>query len=164
MEYKYNNTNKKVRKAVRIFLIENDRIVVIKYNSKVNKDYYDIPGGKIEEKESSLGAATREFKEETGMKIINHKFIGNAIIEYPDRIFDLDLYTAFEYEGIPENFEENDSMWIMIDEILKEEKTFPSIKILEYLKEDNNEKIKIKINCNDNHEIQNIEKKIELKY
>ena len=62
--------DKKVRNAVRTYLIENNKVVVIKNKCEVNKDFYDIPGGKIENNESDVDAAKREFKEETGMQII----------------------------------------------------------------------------------------------
>lgn len=40
--------NKKVRKAVRTFLINENKVVVTKYKTEENSDYYDIPDGKIE--------------------------------------------------------------------------------------------------------------------
>lgn len=40
-------------------------------------DYYDIPEGKIEECENSIDTSIREFKEETGIEIINQKYKGN---------------------------------------------------------------------------------------
>ena len=38
--------DKKVRNAVRTYLIENNKVVVIKNKCEVNRDFYDIPGGK----------------------------------------------------------------------------------------------------------------------
>ena len=35
---------KPVRKAVRTFLINDNKVIVIKYKTDKNKDYYDIPG------------------------------------------------------------------------------------------------------------------------
>ena len=84
--------DKPIRKAVRCYLIEDDKIVVTKYkegNKKVG--YYDIPGGKIEEGETPEQAAIREMKEETGLLINNLNYKGNMIIEYPNRIFDFDV-------------------------------------------------------------------------
>ena len=146
--------NKKVRKAVRTFLINDNNIVVTKYNTKINLDFYDIPGGKIEENETSEQASIREFKEETGITIISQKMIGHAIIEYPERIFDFDIFIVEKFEGDPLNFEENDSMWMSIDELLSKDKKIPSVEIVKYL--DNN--IKLKINSDDNHNILSIEK------
>ena len=40
----------KERKAVRCFLIENEKVMVTRYKDKNRKaGYYDIPGGKIEQ-------------------------------------------------------------------------------------------------------------------
>lgn len=41
---------KPIRKAVRTFLIKGNKVLAIKYTTKDYKyDYYDIPGGGIEE-------------------------------------------------------------------------------------------------------------------
>ena len=146
--------NKKIRKAVRTFLILDNKIIATKYKTQTNFEYYDIPGGKIEDGETSEQASVREFKEETGIKIINQEYKGNAIIEYPNMIFDFDVYIVNKYEGNPIEFEENYSFWIDIEELLKQDKKIPSIEILKYL---NNEEIKIKIYVGEDHKILNIE-------
>lgn len=60
----------KVRYAVRVFAIKDDKIMCIRYKD-INKDFFDIPGGKIEDGESEVQACQREFKEETGMNVDN---------------------------------------------------------------------------------------------
>jgi len=142
--------NKKIRKAVRTFLINDNNVIAIRYKTEKNLDYYDIPGGKIENTETSQEASIREFKEETGIQIISQEYKGNVIIEYPNMIFDFDVYIVEEYDGIPMNFEENNSMWINIDELLNQDKKIPSIEILKYL---NLENIKLKIYVDENHNI-----------
>lgn len=115
--------DKPVRKAVRCYLIKDDKIVVTKYkpgNKKVG--YYDIPGGKIEEGETPEQAAIREMKEETGLVINNLAYKGNLIIEYPNRIFDFDVFICSECIGEPQEFDENTSEWIQIENFLHEEK------------------------------------------
>ena len=146
--------DKKNRKAVRTFLINKNNVVAIKYKTEKNLDYYDIPGGKIEDGETSLQASIREVKEETGIQIISQKYKGNVIIEYPNMIFDFDVYIVKEYDGIPAEFAENDSMWINIDELLKKDKKFASIEILKYI---NLEDIKLKIYVDENHNILKVE-------
>ena len=146
--------DKKNRKAVRTFLINKNNVVAIKYKTEKNLDYYDIPGGKIEDGETSSQASIREVKEETGIQIISQKYKGNVIIEYPNMIFDFDVYIVKEYDGIPAEFAENDSMWINIDELLKKDKKFASIEILKYI---NLEDIKLKIYVDENHNILKVE-------
>lgn len=150
--------NKKIRKAVRTYLFKDNQVLVIKYNAEeINKkDYYDIPGGKIEEGETSKEAAIREFREETGIEISNPKYIGNLICEYPERIFDFDVYITYDYKGEPITTEENDSLWINIDDILKEEKIFSEIHLLDDEHKQifsSNSKFKLTFICDDYHRI-----------
>ncbi len=121
-----------IRKAVRCYLIKDEKVVVTKYKEGNKKfGYYDIPGGKIEEGETSKRTAIREMKEETGLKVENLKYKGNMIIEYPNRIFDFDVFITNESEGEPQEFEENTSEWIEINELLQKEKILSNIMILD---------------------------------
>lgn len=123
---------KPVRKAVRTFLIKGDQILAIKYTTDdYKKDFYDIPGGGIEEDETGEQTAIREFEEEAGMEIINPKYAGNLIIEYPNRIFDMDIFITSEYSGVPKETIENTSEWIEIDKLLKKDKKFTEIYLLD---------------------------------
>ena len=145
---------KPIRRAVRTFLINYNKVIAIKYKTNKNMNYYDIPGGKIEENESAIDTSIREFKEETGIEIINQKYKGNVTIEYPNVIFDFDIYIVNDYKGNPKEFEENYSMWVNIKDILNEIKKFPTVEIINYLENNN---INLKIYSDDNHNILNIE-------
>ena len=124
--------DKPIRKAVRCYLIKDNEVVVTKYKKGNKKEgYYDIPGGKIEEGESPKQTAIREMKEETGIEIQNLKYKGIMTIEYPDRLFIVDTFLTKEYEGEPQEFEENTSEWIDIDELLKKEKILSNIILLD---------------------------------
>ena len=124
--------DKPIRKAVRCYLIKDNKVVVTKYKESNKKaGYYEIPGGKIEEGETPEQTAIREMKEETGLKIRNLKYRGNMTIEYPNRIFDFDVFICNECEGKPQDFEENTSEWIEINELLKKEKILSNIMILD---------------------------------
>lgn len=124
--------DKPVRKAVRCYLIKDNKVVVTKYNKGNKKEgYYDIPGGKIEKGELPKQTAIREMKEETGIDIKSLKYKGIMIIEYPDRIFSFDVFISSEYEGKPKDFKENTSEWIEINELLQKEKILSNIIILD---------------------------------
>jgi len=114
---------KKVRNAVRCFLIQDDKVVCIKYKTG-EIGYLDIPGGKIEEGETPEEASIREVYEETGMTENKLISVGDTIIEYPDRIFNFKVYLATEFSGIPQEQEENESFFITLDDLAKEEKRF----------------------------------------
>ena len=124
--------DKSIRKAVRCYLIKNNKIVVIKYKKGNRKEgYYDIPGGKIEEGESPKQTVIREMKEETGINIKNLKYKGIMTIEYPDRKFIFDTFISNEYEGEPQAFEESTAEWIETKELLQKEKILSNIMILD---------------------------------
>lgn len=123
---------KKVRKAVRCYLIKDNKVLVIKYKQgNRKKGYYDIPGGRIEEGEVPKQTAIREMKEETGIDIKNIKYKGMMIIEYPDRKYIFDTFISNEYEGEPQEFEENTSEWIDIKGLLLKEKILSNVIILD---------------------------------
>lgn len=124
--------DKPVRKAVRCYLIKNDKIVVTKYNEPNKKaGYYEIPGGKIEAGELPEQTAIREMQEETGIIVKKLKNKGNLIIEYPDRKFEFVVSLANTYQGEPKQFEDNTSEWLDINELLKKEKILASIQLLQ---------------------------------
>lgn len=123
---------KQIRKAVRCYLIKDNKVVVTKYKKGNKKEgYYDIPGGKIEKGENSEQTAIREMKEETGLKVGKLKYKGNMIIEYPNRIFDFDVFVSSQSEGKLQEFEENTSEWMEINELLQKEKILSNIIILD---------------------------------
>lgn len=144
--------DKKIRKAVRTYLIKDNKVVVINYKEHDN-GYYDIPGGKIEDGESSEETSIREFKEETGITITKQHCIGHITVEYPEKIFEFDIFIVDEYSGEPLEFEENKSMWFNIDDLYKKTKLFPSIEVIEYLKDGMN----LKVECDSCHNIMKID-------
>jgi mutator protein MutT len=125
---------KQVRKAVRTYLIRYGKVVVIRYRGKF-EGYFDIPGGKIEDGESSEEASAREFAEETGIRIVRQHFVGRHVVEFPERVFDFGVFVVDEYEGEPQGFAENDSMWADSATIQQRKKIFESIKAIPYLRD-----------------------------
>lgn len=65
------------------------------------------------------------------MEIFNPKYAGNLVIEYPDRVFDMDIFITSEYNGVPQETVENVTEWIDIDELLQKEKKFTEIYLLD---------------------------------
>lgn len=107
--------DKPTRKAVKCYLLKDNKVVVTKYKKGNRKEgYYDIPGGKIEEGEVPKQTATREMEEETRIVIKNLKYRGIMTVEYPDRKFVFDIFISYEYEGEPQEVKENTSQWMEI--------------------------------------------------
>ena len=122
---------KSVRKAVRTFLIQDNKVLARRYIKKDLEGYYDVPGGKIEEGETLKATIVREFREEAGITVLDPQYAGNLIVEYPDRIYDFSIFVATKYkkeqieniDGIPE--------FIEIDNLLKKEKLLAEVYLLD---------------------------------
>lgn len=65
------------------------------------------------------------------MDIYNPKYVGNLIVEYPDRVFDVDVFIASEYVGKPQKTLKHIAEWIEINELLQKEKIFTEIYLLD---------------------------------
>lgn len=145
---------KKTRNAVRTFLIKDNQVVCIKYKIG-NIGYFDIPGGKIEMGETPQKTAIREFKEETGIEINNLEKLGNIIVEYPDMIFNMEIFSANEFNGFPQEFYENESFWISIDDLLKEKNRYAITYLLqpEFQEEWKSKSISFKFLMDNNHKV-----------
>ena len=138
---------------------ENIKVLLCHFGGPYWKDTdiggWSLPKGEVRKNEIVLDAAIREFKEETGITITKQHCIGHNTIEYPERIFEFDIFIVDEYFGEPLEFEENISIWFTIDDLYKETKLFPSIEVIKYLKDGMN----VKVDCDSNHKILNIENK-----
>lgn len=148
---------KKTRNAVRTFLIKGNQVICIKYK-KDNIGYVDIPGGKIELNETPQQAAVREFKEETGIDISELEKLGKIIVEYPDRIYNIEVFIATEYDGFPQEFNENESFWLSINDLLKYENRYAITYLLqtEFQNELQAKNINIKFLVDENHKVLDI--------
>ncbi len=122
---------KNIIHAVRGVLIENNKILCIK--NKIDRvGYYDLPGGKIEESETSYKTCIREFIEETGITVTKAIKKGIIVLNTKDSIINLEMFDIKEYKGkIIEDLEENYCMWMDINEYLSQEKLFANSIILD---------------------------------
>lgn len=145
---------KKTRNAVRTFLIKDNQVVCTKYKIG-NVGYIDIPGGKIEMGETPQIAAIREFKEETGIEISDLEKLGNIIVEYPDRIYNMEIFRANKYNGVPQEFDENESFWMPIEDLVKKQNRYAITYLLqsEFQNELRSKSINIKFLVDDNHRV-----------
>ena len=114
---------------------------------------------KIEEGETGVEAAIREVKEETGIEVCNLEEVGNVVIEYPDRIYNMEVFVTSYYRGNVRNNEENDAFFLDIKDLLKEKKRYAITYLLDNEVEDsfNNRKVNVKFNVDSNHNIINFQ-------
>lgn len=145
-----------IRYAVRVFAFKNNKVACIKYKN-VNKDYFDIPGGKIEDGETEVQTCIREFKEETGMDINDPRCIGKVEVIYPsqDKKFIFKTYIANKINGVPQEFDDNYAYWMPINELINNEKRLAITHLLDQdlIKYFEEEKLNIAFTCDENNNI-----------
>lgn len=131
------------------YLKINDKILMLKYKNKWGQ-VYAPPGGKFEIGESPLDCILREFKEETGLTLINPRLQGYSYWhdEAEGIIF---VFTANEYKGtLLKECNEGKLEWINDDELLNLNQ-FPQNKIFTpylFKNEIFEGKFKLDNNCN----------------
>ena len=79
-------------------------------------------------------------------------------VEYPERLFNFKLFISSAYEGKPQSFSENDSMWYPVQDALNYSKIFLSTQLLKLY---NQSHIDLKFTCDSKHNILSQEKYLE---
>jgi len=69
---------------------------------RIDKNHWELPGGKVEEGETFEEAGIREVKEELGCEIKVIKFFGNSEYKTPKKIYKSKHYAAEIIQGKPE--------------------------------------------------------------
>lgn len=117
------------------YLRQENQVLMIKFTKKWGQ-VYAPPGGKFETGESPLDCIKREFKEETGLTLINPRLQGISYWHdsHEGIIF---IYTATRYEGnLCLSSEEGNLEWIKIDDLSKIKQFDQNEKFTPYLFKD----------------------------
>ncbi len=98
------------------YLRKDDEVLMMKFTKKWGQ-VYAPPGGKFESGETPLDCIIREFKEETGLTLINPKLQGISYWKdaYEGIIF---VYIADEWNGeLCLHSQEGDLEWVKIEDL-----------------------------------------------
>lgn len=82
-----------MRISVRAIIKHQDRVFLVKHKQK---DYFSLPGGRLEENESLKNALSREIYEELGIKAVIGEMIAVHEFAYPGGDISLDFFFAIE--------------------------------------------------------------------
>lgn len=116
-----------LRGATVCYLFKDEKILLLKFSKKWGQ-IYAPPGGKMEEGETPTECIIREYKEETGLRLLNPRLKGISYWQKKEAgiIF---VFIATEFSGDLERAtQEGTSSWISIAESRRMEQ-FPMNKI-----------------------------------
>src|SRR3990167_2440949 len=68
---------------------EKKRLLIVKKspNEAIDAGLWVVPGGKVKQDEHVIDALKREVKEETGLSVISHQWIGEDVFKVDDKFF-----------------------------------------------------------------------------
>ncbi len=81
------------------------------------KDFWEFPGGKIEEGESAEEALIREIREELEMEIRTEKKLGVVDTDYETFHLTMHVFLCSIVSGKPELLEHEDARWLTAEEL-----------------------------------------------
>lgn len=121
--------------ATMCYLKKDNKVLMLKFSKKCGH-VYAPPGGKFESGESPLDCIMREFKEESGLTLINPKLQGLSYWK-DDREGIIFVYTANNFEeDLLKESEEGTLEWIDVENLPKINQFEQNEKFTEYLFKD----------------------------
>lgn len=81
------------------------------------KDWWEFPGGKIEEGEGPEAALVREIQEELESQVLVNKSLGLVEWDYPEFHLSMELFSCSLKSGGLCLLEHEDSKWLGLDEL-----------------------------------------------
>jgi 8-oxo-dGTP diphosphatase len=126
------NANKYPLAVTGTFIIENDKILLIKFNDTKGSwsGKWTVPGGKIEFGERIYDAVKREAKEETGLEVEPIKLmeVDEAIVGEERHYIFLNYLCRIVGGKLKPSSDASDAKWFTKEELDKIELNHPSIK------------------------------------
>ena len=108
-----------VKVAVAVIVDEQNRILITQRPTHVpHGGLWEFPGGKLEADESADAALIREIKEEVGLVIQQHFYLGEVIHQYANKTVQLIIFYVSQFSGIPGCLEgQLDLKWVFRNEL-----------------------------------------------
>ncbi|MGE4583114.1 MAG: 8-oxo-dGTP diphosphatase [Sphaerochaeta sp.] len=100
------------------YLFSEDKVLLIDKKTGLGSGLVNAPGGHIEETETALEAAKREFTEETGLEVDNLRLVGKLNFQFRDGLSERGyVYFADSYHGEMRETEEARPFWCPVSAI-----------------------------------------------
>jgi len=98
------------------------------------KDWWEFPGGKIEEGENPEEALVREIEEELGVKMAVDKYLCTVEYDYPEFHLSMDSFFSHVEDGEIQLLEHEAAKWLSIDDLFTVNWLPADIEVLEGIK------------------------------
>jgi 8-oxo-dGTP diphosphatase len=104
--------------ATLVFVIRDEKILLIDKKTGFGKGKVNGPGGKLEPGESPADCAVRECYEELRIRVANLRYCGQHRFQFVDGYSLLVwVYSSTEFEGVPTETAEAKPLWFPLDSI-----------------------------------------------
>ncbi|MBA2652239.1 MAG: 8-oxo-dGTP diphosphatase MutT [Tatlockia sp.] len=105
--------------AVALILDEKQRVLITQRPAHASHGgFWEFPGGKLEAGELPSEALIREIKEEVGLDILDHSFLGSITHNYDTKTVDLLVFSVEKYRGDAYCREsQSDLRWVLVNEL-----------------------------------------------
>jgi 8-oxo-dGTP diphosphatase len=84
---------------------------------QIYADFWEFPGGKVEDNEELISALKREMAEELDVEVLKAKCILCVPFEYPDRMVHLHVFLIEKYSNTAKGNEGQIIEWLNVNEI-----------------------------------------------
>ena len=95
----------------------NQFLIARRQQGKHLENYWEFPGGKLESGESPLQALKRELLEETGILVTDAEPLMQVYHRYPERNILLDTWIVNVFKGSVEAREQQQLLWINLEQV-----------------------------------------------
>ena len=108
------------RKSIRVaaaLIVENGRVFATQRGYGNYKDWWEFPGGKIEEGETPEEALVREIREELATTVAVDEYLMTVEHDYPEFHLSMDLFFCHIIEGDLTLLEHEAARWLPLDDL-----------------------------------------------
>ena len=103
-------------RATLMFILQNDRMLLIHKKRGFGAGYFNAPGGRLEPGETPLECAVRETQEELCITPLDPVHAGTLMFQFIDgHSINGEVFTATEFEGTPTETDEAIPHWFPTD-------------------------------------------------
>ncbi len=81
------------------------------------QDFWEFPGGKVTQGESTADALSRELNEELGIRITALEHFFSLEHDYPDIQVAIEFFLVGEWQGTPNGVEGQSLQWVSVDDL-----------------------------------------------